>query len=120
MRRIWEVCDEQLQRVPGVCRDHTATILGAGNVSEAWRMWSLPAEVSFVRTCLLTGGSASPCGLLVGRGAAAFWEVASGGPVPLCSRPSPVRSEGGEFAHLYGDRSSPGLVEIKRKVKDVC
>ena len=55
------------------------------------------AEVSLVRTYLLTGGPAPACGLEVGRGAAAFRKVASGGPVPLCSRPSPVRCEGGEF-----------------------
>ena len=38
----------------------------------------------------------------------------------LCSRPSPVRSEGGEFVHYYKDRSGTGLVELKREVKGVC
>ena len=121
VRRVWEVCEEQLQRVPRVWRDHIAMVLGAGDVSEAWRIWSLSAEVSFVRTCLLTGGPASACGLEVGRGAAAFREVALGGPVPLCSLPSPVRCEGGEFfVHLYEDRSGAGLVKLEREVKCVC
>ena len=93
-----------------ICRDHIAT------VPEAWRIWSLSADVSLVRTYLLAGGPSPVCGLTVGRRAAAFREVALGGPVPLCSRSSPVRSEGGEFAHLCEDRSCAGWVKLKRGV----
>ena len=96
VRRIWEVYDEQLQRVSRVCRDHTATVPGAGVVSEAWRIWSLSAEVSLVRTCLLTGGPASACGLKVGRGAAVFREVVTD---------RPLGSVGQHTARMTGDVS---------------
>ena len=56
VRRIWEVYDEQLRHVPGFCRDYMTAALQAGNVSEAWRIWSLSAEVSLIRTYLLVGG----------------------------------------------------------------
>ena len=94
--------------------------LQAGNVSEAWRIWSLSAEVSLVRTYLLAGGLAPAGGLKVGRVSATFCEVSFGGPVSLCSRPAPVRSDGGDLVHLYKDRPAAGLVKLKRKLKGVC
>ena len=120
VRRIWEVYDEQLRHVPRVCRDYMTAALQAGNVSEAWRIWSLSAEVSLVRTYLLAGVPAPAGGLNVGRGSAVFSEVFLGGRVSHCSRPAPVRSDGGELVHLYKDRSTAGLVRLKRKIQGVC
>ena len=110
VRRIWEAYDEQLRHVPRVCIDYMT----------AWRIWSLSAEVSLVRTYLLAGGPAPTGGLKVGRGSAAFREVFLGGPVSLCSRPATVRSDVGELVYLYKEPSTAGMVKLKRKIQGVC
>ena len=102
------------------CRECIIAALCGGNVSEAWRIWSLLVKVSLVRAFLVAGGLVPGGSLKVGRVSARFRDVLLGGPMPNRSHPGAVRSVDGSLSIFYLDQSTSGLVTLEHKLRGVC
>ena len=67
VQRVWEVYDERLQFT--CCRDALLldAALAAGDVSQAWAVWSSAAESALVDAYCFSGGPLPSRGLVLGR-----------------------------------------------------
>ena len=92
--RIWEVSDKFLRAVPQVFLDGIGAAPGAGDVSTAWRVWSLlPKFPCFLPFSWLVVPPLKGCS--GGRGVARFRSAVFGGPVVGVADP-----EDGQSVHL--------------------
>ena len=72
VRRVWEVYDDRLQFMSQRDAFLLNESLDAGDVSQAWLVWSHAAESALVDAYSFSGGP-RPChGFVLGRGAACF------------------------------------------------
>ena len=79
-RRVWELYDDRLQYMSQRDALLLNESLDAGDVSQAWLVWSHAAESALVDAYSLSGGP-RPChGFVLGRGAARFRRVRLGAP----------------------------------------
>ena len=72
VQRVWEVYDDRLQfmtRQDALLLDES---LYAGDVSQAWLVWSGAAETALADACRFSGGRVPHRGLVLGRGKALF------------------------------------------------
>ena len=72
---------------------------GAGDVSTAWRVWSLAAEVSLLSAFQLASGPTPHRRFRCGRGVARFRSTVLGGPVVGKARADFADAEDGQFVH---------------------
>ena len=79
VRRVWEVYDDRLQFMSQRDAFLLNESLDAGDVSEAWLVWSRAAETALVDAYCFSGGPAPCHGLVLGRGIARFRHVRLGG-----------------------------------------
>ena len=114
-----EICDEHLQHVPRVFWDGIWAVLGAGDVSTAWRVWSFAAEFSLLSAFQLAGGPTPDGEFRCGRGVARFGSTVLGGPVVGEARADVADAEDGQFVHLHEDRSIAGLIAQRRRLRCV-
>ena len=115
VRRIWEVYDESLSLVHPAFWEGIRSSLLAGDVSSAWSVWSFSAEVYLVRAFVGAGGTVSETGFRLGRGAAQFRYVPTGGPVVGKLR-SDLGCGDGQAVHLVKDASVSRVIVLRRRL----
>ena len=115
VQRVWEVYDERLQYMSR----HDALLLDdsldAGDVSEAWLVWSRAAETAFVDAYCFSGGPAPCHGLVLGRGIARFRRVRLGGCRVRMVRCNAVDVHDAADVFLYRDASIAPLLDMRRR-----
>ena len=105
VRRIWEVYDESLLLVHPAFWEGIRSSLLAGDVSSAWSVWSLSAEVSLVRAFVGSGGPTPESGFRLGS---------RGCSVQVC--PSDLWSGDGQVVHLFKDASVSRVIVLRRRL----
>ena len=79
VHRVWKVCDDRLQftsRQDALLLDESSN---AGDVSQAWLVWSSAAETALADAYCFSGGPALNRSLILGRGKVRFRLVRLGG-----------------------------------------
>ena len=119
VRRVWDVYDDRLQFM--IQRDAILfnECLGAGDVSQAWSVWSHAAESALVDAYFLAGGP-RPChGFALGRGIARFRQVRLGGCRVRKVRRNAVDVHDAADVFLYRDSSIAPVLDMRRRIKAV-
>ena len=102
---------------PGVMLLLLNESLEAGDVSEAWLVWSRAAESALVDAYSFSGGP-DPChGLVLGRGVARFRHVRLGGCKVRKVRRNAVDVH--DAADVYRDASIAPLLDMRRRIRAV-
>ena len=119
VRRVWEVYDERLQFMS--CRDALLldASLAAGDVSQAWAVWSGAAESALVDAYRFRGGPLPSRGLVLGRGRASFRIVKLGGHKIRKARGYAADAHDAADVFLYRDSSIAPLLDLRRRLKAV-
>ena len=113
--RIWEF----MMSICNTFLDGIRAALGAGDVSTAWGVWSLAAEVSLLSAFQLAACPTPDRGFRCGRGVARFRSTVLRGPVVGKARADFADAEDGQFVHLYQVRSVAGLITQRRRLRSV-
>ena len=119
VQKVWEVYDERLQFMS--CRDALLlnAALDAGDVSQAWAVWSGAAESALVDAYCFSGGPLPSRGLVLGRGRASFRVVKLGGHRVRKARGYAADSNVAADVFLYRDSSIASLLDLRRRLKAV-
>ena len=119
VQRVWEVYDERLQFMS--CRDALLldAALAAGDVSQAWAVWSSAAESALVDAYCFSGGPLPSRGLVLGRGRASFRVVKLGGHKVRKARGYAADAHDAADVFLYRDSSIAHLLDLRRRLKAV-
>ena len=119
VRRVWEVYDDRLQFMSQRDAFLLNESLDAGDVSQAWSVWSHAAESALVDAYSFSGGP-RPChGFVLGRGAARFRRVRLGGRRVRKVRRNAVDVHDAADVFLYRDASIAPLLDMRRRIKAV-
>ena len=118
VRRVWEIYDDRLQFMSQRDAFLLNDSLDAGDVSQAWLVWSRAAETALADACCFSGGPAPCQGLALGRGFSRFRHVRLGGYKVRKVRCNAVDVHAaGTF--LYRDSSISPLLDMRRRFKAV-
>ena len=119
VRRVWEFYDERLQFMSR----HDALLLdaslAAGDVSQAWAVWSGAVESSHVDAYRFSGGPLPSRGLVLGRGRGSFRVVKLGGHKVRKARGYAADAHDAGDVSLYRDSSIAPLLDLGRRFKAV-
>ena len=119
VRRVWEVYDDRLQFMSRRDAFLLNESLDAGDVSQAWLVWSRAAESALVDAYSFSGGP-RPChGLVLGRGVARFRRVRLGGCRVRKVRRNAVDVHDAADVFLYRDASIAPVLDMRRRIKAV-
>ena len=119
VRRVWEVCDDRLQFMSQRDAFLLNESLEAGDVSQAWLVWSHAAESALVDAYSFSGGP-RPChGLVLGRGVARFRRVRLGGCRVRKVRRNAVDVHDAADVFLYRDASIAPVLDMRRRIRAV-
>ena len=91
----------------------------AGDVSEAWLVWSRAAESALVDAYCFSGGPDPFHGLVLGRGIARFRHVRLGGCKVRKVRRDAVDVHDAADVFLYRDASIAPLLDMRRRIRAV-
>ena len=119
VRKVWEVYDERLAFIPASDTLCLEDALQAGDLSQAWRVWSSAAENALVAAFCLAGGPVPERGFHLGRGIARFNKVRLGGPKVRKARARCADPGDGAQVDLYRDASAAPLVDLRRRLRAV-
>ena len=115
VRRVWEVYDDRLQFMSQRDAFLLNESLNAGDVSEAWLVWSRAAETALADAYYFSGGPAPCHGLVLGRGIARFRHVRLGGFKGRQVRSNAVDVHDAADVFLYRDASVAPLLDMRRR-----
>ena len=118
VQRVWDVYDDRLQfmsRQDALPLDES---LIAGDVSQAWLVWS-GAETALADAYRFSGGPAPNRGLILGRGKARFRLVRLGGHEVRKVRGDAADVHDAADVFLYRDSSIAPLLDIRRRIRAV-
>ena len=119
VRRVWEIYDDRLQFMSQHDSLLLSESLDAGDVSQAWLVWSHAAESALVDAYSFSGGP-RPChGLVLGRGAARFRRVRLGGRRVRRVRRNAADVHDAADVFLHRDSSISPLLDMRRRLKAV-
>ena len=119
VRRVWELYDDRLQYMFQRDAFLLNESLDAGDVSQAWLVWSHAAESALVDAYSFSGGP-RPChGFVLGRGAARFRRVRLGGRRVRKVRRNAVDVDDAADVFLYRDASVAPLLDMRRRIRAV-
>ena len=93
--------------------------LDAGDVSQAWSVWSRAAESALADAFRFSGGPLPSRGLILGRGAAVLRLVQLGGPRVRRARANAADALDAADVFLYCDSSLAPLLEMRSRFKAV-
>ena len=93
--------------------------LAAGDVSQAWVVWSGAVESALVDAYRFSGGPLPGRGLVLGRGRASFRVVKLGGPKIRKARGYAADAHDAADVILYRDSSIAPLLDLRRRLKAV-
>ena len=93
--------------------------LDAGDVSQAWLVWSRAAETALADAYCFSGGPAPCQGLVLGRGFARFWRVRLDGYKVRKVRCNAVDDHDAADVFLYRDASIAPLHDMRRRIRAV-
>ena len=119
VRRVWEVYDDRLQFMSQRDAFLLNESLNAGDVSDAWLVWSRAAETALADAYYFSGGPAPCHGLVLGRGIARFRHVRLGGFKVRKVRCNAVDVHDAADVFLYRDASIAPLLDMRRRFKAV-
>ena len=118
VRMVWEIFDDRLQfmsRQDALLSES----LDAGDVSQAWLVWSRAAETALADAYCFSGGPAPCQGLVLGRGMARLWLVRLGGHEVRKVRSNVVDVHDAADVFLYRDSSIAPFLDMRRRFKAV-
>ena len=118
VRRVWEVYDDRLQFMSQRDAFLLNESLDAGDVSEAWLVWSRAAETALADAYCFSGGPAPCQGLYLGRGIARFRHVRLGDYKVRKVRCNAVDVHDAAV-FLYRDASMAPLLDMRRRFRAV-
>ena len=119
VQRVWEIYDERLQfmsRQDALLLDAS---LAAGDVSQAWAVWSGAVESALADAYRFSGGLLPSRGLVLGRGRASFRVVKLGGHKIRKARGYAADAHDAADVFLYRDSSIAPLLDLRRRLKAV-
>ena len=119
VRRVWEIYDERLQFMSQQDAPLLSESLDAGDVSQAWLVWSRAAETALADAYRFSGGPAPCQGLVLGRGMARFRLVRLGGHKVRKVRSNAVDVHDAADVFLYRDSSIAPLLDMRRRFRAV-
>ena len=93
--------------------------MDAGDVSQAWLVWSSAAETALADAYRFSGGPAPSRGLVLGRGMARFRLVRLGGHKVRKVRGNAADVHDAADVFLYRDSSIAPLLDMRRRFKAV-
>ena len=109
VQRVWEICHDRLQFM-----SRQGALL-AGDVCQAWLVWSGAAETALDDAYRFSGGPAPSRGLVLGRGRACFRVVRVGGPIVNRARGNAADAVDAADVFLYQDSSIAPLLDMRRR-----
>ena len=119
VHRVWEVYDDRLQFMSQRDAFLLNESLEAGDVSQAWLVFSHAAESALVDAYSFSGGP-RPChGLVLGRGVARFRRVRLGGCRVRKVRRNAVDVHDAADVFLYRDASIAPVLDMRRRIRAV-
>ena len=119
VQRVWEIYDDHLQFISQRDAFLLNESLEAGDVSQAWLVWSRAAESALVDAYPFSGGPIPSHGLVLGRGVARFRRVRLGGGKVRRVRRNAVDVHDAADVFLYRDSSISPLLDLRRRFKAV-
>ena len=119
VRRVWEVYDDRLQFMSQRDAFLLNESLDAGDVSQAWLVWSHAGESALVDAYSFSGGPRLCHGFVLGRGVARFRKVRLGGRRVRKVRRNAVDVHDAADVFLYRDASINPLLDLRRRRKAV-
>ena len=119
VQRVWEIYDDRLQFMSRQDALLLNVSLDAGDVSQAWLVWSGAAETALADACRFSGGPAPNGGLVLGRGRALFGVVRLGGHRVRKARGNAADAHDAANVFFYSDSSIAHLLDMRRRFKAV-
>ena len=119
VRRVWEIYDDRLQFMSQRDAFLLNESLDAGDVSQAWLVWSRAAETALADASCFSRGPAPCQGLVLGRGFARFRHVRLGGYKVRKVRCNAVDVLDAADIFLYRDSSISPLLDMRLRFKAV-
>ena len=119
VQRFWEVYDDRSLFMAQAEEARLARSFLEGDVSSAWAVWSSAAESALADAYCFAGGLVPDWGLVLGRGAAKFRVVRSGGLGVRKVRGNAVDPVDGRDVYMYRDSSVAPLLDLRRRFKVV-
>ena len=113
VQRVWDIYDERLQFMS--CRDALSleSALAAGDVSQAWAVWSSAVESALADAYRFSGDPLPSRGLVLGRGRASFRTVKLGGHKIRKARGYAADAHDAADVFLYRDSSIAHLLDMR-------
>ena len=119
VQRVWEIYDDRLQFMSGQDALLLHESSDAGDVSQAWLVWSGAAQTALADAYRFSGSPAPNRGLVLGRGSARFRVVRLGGHKVRKVRGSAADAHDAADVFLYRDSSIAPLLDMRRRFKAV-
>ena len=119
VQRVWEVYDERLQFMSIQDALLLDASLAAGDVSQAWAVWSGAVESALADAYRFSGGPLPCRGLVLGRGRASFRVVKLCGHKIRKARGYAADAHDAADVFLYRDSSIAPLLDMRRRFKAV-
>ena len=119
VQSVWEIYDDRLQfmsRQDALLLDES---LDAGDVSQAWLVWSGAAETALADAYRFSGGPSPNRGLVLGRGKARFRLVRLGGHKVRKVRGDAADVHDAADVFLYRDSSIAPLLDMRLRFRAV-
>ena len=116
---IGQIYDDRLQFMSRQDALFLGESLDAGDVSQAWLVWSRAAETALADAYRFSGGPAPSHGLVLGRGVARFRLVRLGGHKVRKARGNASDVHDAVAVFLYRDSSIAPLLDMRRRFKAV-
>ena len=114
-QRVWEVYDDRLQFMSGQDALLLSEPPDAGDVSQAWLVWSGAADTALADAFRFSGGPAPARGLVLGRGRVRFRVVRLGGRKVRKVRGDAADAHDATGIFLYRDSSIAPLLDMRRR-----
>ena len=118
-KKVLEICDDRLQFMSWQDALLLSESLDAGDVSQAWLVWSGAAETALADAYRFSGGPATTGGLVLGRGKVRFMVVRLGGHNVRKVRGGADDAHDAADVFLYRDCSIAPLLDIRRRFRAV-
>ena len=119
VQRVWEIYDARLQFMSRQGALLLSESLIAGDVSQAWLVWSSAAEAALADAHRFSGGPVPRRGLVLGRGKASFRLVRLGGHKVGKVRGNAADVHDAADIFLCRDSSIAPLLDMRRFLKAV-
>ena len=117
VQRVWEVYDERLRYMSRQDAMQLDESLDAGDVAQAWAVWSGAVESALVDAHQFTGGPILDRGLVLGRVSVLFRAVKLGGHQVCKARGNASDVHDAADVLLYRDSSIAPLLDMRRRFK---